>query len=288
MNPEQFDQVLLSIASQHTKNGQGIEGLLETFFGFLARKTDFFTGAEQGAAEAIILKSAEKIASKSSKVREKRAADKKKRDTQRKKQLEREASLRKKADEESARREAARKAKGKEQPTAPATSGGGGGDGPSFEIVEEEGGEGGETKKEKADKKGENDEENDDEEEEEQGPPLIGNGGTNDNYRWTQTLKEVSVFVPVRAGLRSKHLTVDYTRTKMKVGVKGEELIINGEFFNPIRTDDCTWTIEDSDDGREIAVYLVKDNQMEWWKSVCKVNEDIHCCFLFFSVSALV
>ena len=279
MNPEQFDQVLLSIASQHTKNGQGIEGLLETFFGFLARKTDFFTGAEQGAAEAIILKSAEKIASKSSKVREKRAADKKKRETQRKKQLEREASLRKKADEESARREAVRKAKGKEPPIAPATSGGSG-DGPSFEIVDEEGGggeggKGGETKKDKTDKNDEeNEEEDEEEEEEEQGPPLIGNGGTNDNYRWTQTLKEVSVFVPVRAGLRSKHLTVEYTRTRIKVGVKGDdELIINGEFFNPIRTDDCTWTIEDSEEGREIAVYMVKDNQMEWWKSICKVRK---------------
>ena len=275
---QQFDNILLSMASRHTQEGQGIEGLLATFFGFLARKTDFFTGAEDGAAEAIILKAAEKQASMSSKVREKRAADKKKAQAKRKKQLEREAMLRKQADEESAKRDVARKAK-KNAPAAPTASK----DGPSFEIVEDdtyatkEKAEG-ETKKEK---KGDGDgdeaenDDDDDEEEEEQGPPLIGNGGTNEKYRWTQTLKELNVYVSVRAGLRSKHLTVSYTRSKLKVGVKGEDLIVDGEMFANIRCDDCTWTIEDSEDGREIALYLVKDNQMEWWKSVCKGDEEV-------------
>jgi len=207
-----------------------------------------------------------------------RAADKKKAQAKRKKQLEREAMLRKQADEESAKRDVARKAK-KNAPAAPTASK----DGPSFEIVEDdtdatkEKAEG-ETKKEK---KGDGDgdeaenDDDDDEEEEEQGPPLIGNGGTNEKYRWTQTLKELNVYVSVRAGLRSKHLTVSYTRSKLKVGVKGEDLIVDGEMFANIRCDDCTWTIEDSEDGREIALYLVKDNQMEWWKSVCKGDEEV-------------
>ena len=276
---EQFDPVLLSMASRHTQDGQGIEGLLGTFFGFLARKTDFFTGAEPGAAEAIIMKCAEKQAGMSSKVREKRAADKKKAQAKRKKQLEREAMLRKQAAEESDRREAARKAGANAAPAAPSNPSG---DGPSFEIVDDEaiksestkdtsaksedGGDGGD---------GDGDDDADDSDEEDQGPPLIGNGGTNDKYRWTQTLKELNVYVSVRAGLRSKHLTVSYTRSKLKVGVKGEELIVDGEMFANIRTDDCTWTIEDSKDGREVALYLVKDNQMEWWKSICKGDEEI-------------
>ena len=104
----------------------------------------------------------------------------------------------------------------------------------------------------------------------------MGNGGTNGSYRWTQTLKELNVYIPVRAGLRSKHLTVSYTRSKLKIGVKGEDLIIDGTMFNVIRCDDCTWTIEDSAAGREIALYLVKDNQMEWWKCVCKGDEEIN------------
>jgi|TARA_B110000090_G_scaffold205579_1_gene253519 hypothetical protein len=276
---EQFDPVLLSMASRHTQQGQGIEGLLGTFFGFLARKTDFFTGAEEGKAEEIILKCAKKQASMSSKVREKRAADKKKAAAKRKKQLEREAKLRKQADEASAAREANRKNKAK-QPDAPSSSSG---EGPSFEIVDEETTNKKEVEKteETAETKKEggaaNDEGDDDEEEDEdQGPALVGNGGTNDSYRWTQTLKELNVYIPVRAGLRSKHLTVSYTRSKLKIGVKGEDLIIDGTMFNVIRCDDCTWTIEDSAAGREIALYLVKDNQMEWWKCVCKGDEEIN------------
>ena len=274
---QQYDQVLLSMASRHTQMGQGIEGLLDTFFGFLARKTDFFTGAEEGAAEEIILKCAKKTASKSSKVREKRAADKKKAAAKRKKQLEREAKLRQQADEASAVREAARKAKAK-APEAPSTTSG---DGPSFEIVEEEEastskeGEKKETPTDAKDPANENEDEDEDEDED-QGPALIGNGGTNDSYRWTQTLKELNVYIPIRAGLKSKHLTVSYTRSKLKVGVKGEDLIINGDMFNNIRCDDCTWTIEDSVEGREIALYLVKDSQMEWWKCICKGDEEIN------------
>jgi len=37
---EKFDAILMNIASQHTG---GIQELLDTIFGFFARKTDFYT-----------------------------------------------------------------------------------------------------------------------------------------------------------------------------------------------------------------------------------------------------
>merc|ERR1712087_594130 len=50
---ERFDGVLLNIAQQ----SGSIENILDTFFGFLQRKTDFFTGAQdEEAAKELVLK----------------------------------------------------------------------------------------------------------------------------------------------------------------------------------------------------------------------------------------
>merc|ERR1712066_540662 len=50
---ERFDGVLLNIAQQ----SGSIENILDTFFGFLQRKTDFFTGAQdEEAAKQLVLK----------------------------------------------------------------------------------------------------------------------------------------------------------------------------------------------------------------------------------------
>jgi hypothetical protein len=50
---ERFDGILLNVAQQ----AGSIENILDIFFGFLNRKTDFFTGAQdENAAEALVLK----------------------------------------------------------------------------------------------------------------------------------------------------------------------------------------------------------------------------------------
>lgn len=53
-------------------------------------------------------------------------------------------------------------------------------------------------------------------------------------YRWTQTIKDVDVTVPVRGTLKGKDIVVDISKTHLKVGVRGEEPIIDvcdGEFL---------------------------------------------------------
>lgn len=53
-------------------------------------------------------------------------------------------------------------------------------------------------------------------------------------YRWTQTIKDVDVTVPVRGTLKGKDIVVNISKTHLKVGVRGEEPIIDvcgGEFL---------------------------------------------------------
>lgn len=52
MGDPRFDGVLLAMAQQH----DGIESLLQTFFSFLERKTDFFTAASPQAVENVVTK----------------------------------------------------------------------------------------------------------------------------------------------------------------------------------------------------------------------------------------
>jgi len=51
MDDERFDGLYLSLAQQL----QGIDPLLESFFSFLRRKTDFFAGADQQRIEETVL-----------------------------------------------------------------------------------------------------------------------------------------------------------------------------------------------------------------------------------------
>lgn len=48
---DRFDGLYMNLAQQN----QGIDNLLESFFGFLRRKTDFYTGASEAKLEESLL-----------------------------------------------------------------------------------------------------------------------------------------------------------------------------------------------------------------------------------------
>ncbi|KAE8354888.1 HSP20-like chaperone [Aspergillus coremiiformis] len=89
-------------------------------------------------------------------------------------------------------------------------------------------------------------------------------------YKWTQTIRDVDVTIPVPGTLRGRDLDVVLTKTKLKVAIKGQEPIIEGDLARSVILDECSWTLETTSHppGKEVAVHLDKMNQVEWWPHV--------------------
>ncbi|KAI5287619.1 hypothetical protein KEM54_005867 [Ascosphaera aggregata] len=89
-------------------------------------------------------------------------------------------------------------------------------------------------------------------------------------YKWSQTIADLDLSIPIDANLKARDLVISLTKTKIKVAVKGQDPIIEGDFPHPILVDDSTWTLESTSKppGKEISIHLDKVNKMEWWPHV--------------------
>jgi len=259
---ERFDGMFLTVAQQ----AQGIEPLLDNLFSFLRRKTDFFSGATREQVETLVMKCLAKQADLAEAAQAKAKA--KKEATEKKKKLLAEKKKREEAEKAAKEAAAAKKANGEEDvielnddgtfdvvdgvaatPAIPAPSST---EEPVINIDQE-------VKTE--------------DEEDDNTPPPVGNGGATDNYVWTQTLAEVEVRVPLPEGTNKKMLDIKITNSNLKVGIKGKQPLIDGEFHKRIVTDDSLWTLEE---GKEIVITITKDNRMEWWKCVITGDPEIN------------
>lgn len=80
--------------------------------------------------------------------------------------------------------------------------------------------------------------------------PNTGNGLTTEKYYWEQTLTEITVNIQIPEGVTSKQLTVDIAKAHLKVGVKGQPLMIDGPFHKPVKKGDSLWCIETDNTGK--------------------------------------
>ncbi|PLW10962.1 hypothetical protein PCANC_22214 [Puccinia coronata f. sp. avenae] len=84
-------------------------------------------------------------------------------------------------------------------------------------------------------------------------------------FTWKQTLQDLTLNIPVPPGTRARDLIVDIKKTKLKVGLKGKEPILDGNLCKEIKVEESTWTL---DDNKEINLHLEKISQMAWWENV--------------------
>ena len=87
-------------------------------------------------------------------------------------------------------------------------------------------------------------------------------------HTYTQTNKEVVLFLPVAADVRAKEVEFKCTSQQLSLSVRGVEL--KGEFFLAVKPDESTWELEDEPAGRRLRVGLCKARPNHKWD----------CCFL--------
>ncbi len=138
-------------------------------------------------------------------------------------------------------------------------------------IMEEE------KKRQEGDAKDEKEEEQPDEKKEEKKEeeykgetPIPGNGGVTEKYYWQQTLEEVTMYMKLPKGTTTKMLEVKITSTRIKVGIKGQEPLVDGELNKRILADETIWTIETEKDDKVFQATFTKKEQMNWWDRVIK------------------
>ncbi|CAK8570165.1 unnamed protein product [Lathyrus sativus] len=103
--------------------------------------------------------------------------------------------------------------------------------------------------------------------------PNKGNGMDLEFYSWTQSLQELNVNVPVPNGTKSKLVICEIKKNHLKVGLKGQPPIIDGDLYKSIKPDECYWSIEDQN---TISILLTKHDQMDWWKCLVKGDPEIN------------
>lgn len=102
--------------------------------------------------------------------------------------------------------------------------------------------------------------------------PNAGNGCDLPTYRWTQTLSEVELKVPLDITVRPRDVVVKITKKALLIGLKGQPPIIDGELCDEVKTEESMWVLQD---GKTIVVNIEKLKGMNWWKHLIKTDPEI-------------
>jgi len=242
--------------------------MLEVIFSFLARKTDFYTGGNEGESKKMLLDKFGKHEAVAK--REKEAKEERFREMN-KKQKERAEKERRKLEEDTRKTE---------EPED-------GGASRIAEVTDEEAEKFMKEEKERKTPKDEKSavqepsngsekvgEEEEDEDDKGKMKPNAGNGCDMDKYSWTQTLEEVELRVPLPTPCRARDLVVEIEKKKLKVQLKGaSEALLDGELEAEVKVEDCIWNLEDR---RSVLFSLCKINKMSWWSRLVKTDPEIN------------
>lgn len=103
----------------------------------------------------------------------------------------------------------------------------------------------------------------------EQEPEREGGRGCGFAWRASGAGAEICVSVPLRGDVRVREIRVD-VRTHSLVCRIGERLILEGDLFGAVDSDDSHWDLERNGDGISLLIYLVKLDPRLRWESLLR------------------
>lgn len=101
--------------------------------------------------------------------------------------------------------------------------------------------------------------------------PNKANGLDMENHSWGQNLQEVNATIPVPPGTGCKLIVCEMKKDHLKVGLKGEKPIIDGELFEAVKLNDSFWSLEDN---KAVCVLMTKGKH-QWWDSLFKGGPEV-------------
>jgi len=269
---EKYDGLLMTMAQQCEG---GIQEMLGYIFSFLSRKTDFYVSGGKGSAEKLVLekfrlhgKTALKKAAQEKQEREEEEKRRKEKLAKKKEEEDKasgEPKIRELTDEEAEKMQQEIDAK-KQQPSSSEED-------VTKPVGEDDAAVDAPTEPSEKEVKKSKEEEEEDEKDKDKLKPNIGNGADLPNYRWMQTLTDIELTVPLPVKIKSRDVVVDIHKKHLKVGVRGQPPIIDGETYNEIKVEESTWTLVDQ---QNIMISIEKVNQMEWWSRIVTTDPEIN------------
>lgn len=98
------------------------------------------------------------------------------------------------------------------------------------------------------------------------------NGGETKNYRWSQAVRDLTVEFDLNTPTKGKELEVILKRDYIKIYHKTQKKILaEGNLYDKIKVDDSTWNI---DSKTNLVIFLEKYEE-NIWKTIIKGDEEI-------------
>ena len=100
----------------------------------------------------------------------------------------------------------------------------------------------------------------------------VGNGGSTKDYKWTQTIQEITIAMPLPSNpdTRAKDLNVQIKQSAIEVNHKLlDKSLLNGEFIDKIRVDESTWSIESN-----LILITLEKVDKRWWNRVLEEDTE--------------